>query len=144
MTRSGEALRAASVALIAACLTSSGSAHADPTRESNDSESARGTVAVNIRSSEPHLPVRIYEQPEDPAQRTGGLLLGIAGAVALVAGGVLMLSDVCADSCTPHPEAKAAGTGLVIGGGVASLLGWLLFAGTFRPEVEETPIKTAR
>jgi hypothetical protein len=76
----------------------------------------------------------VFEEGND-AVRNGGLVLGIVGPAAIVTGFLMMtpalLSGGCHDpDCTTDGEQLAArvGLGLLIGGAVATPVGWTVFA----------------
>lgn len=72
----------------------------------------------------------------DSSARTAGLVVGIAGPVSLVTGMVLLLPSLmsagCHDSggCTTQRERTAGmvGLGLLLGGAIATPIGWVVFA----------------
>lgn len=86
--------------------------------------------------------------PNDPALRSLGLGLGIAGPVLLVAGALLITpvlgSGLCHDSegCTTAGERQGAALGFfaLTGGAVATPIGWTLFASNLRPRLEVAPL----
>ncbi|HVU04213.1 MAG TPA: hypothetical protein VHE30_20790 [Polyangiaceae bacterium] len=95
---------------------------------------------------------RVEVSPDEPWQRTTGLVLGIGGPVAIVTGIVLLVTEAtsrsvhsCADdTCSWHEEAPsdsvvAAGALLIVGGLAATPIGWVMFGKSFKPEVRVTP-----
>lgn len=76
-------------------------------------------------------------RPPSEEQRTTGLVLGVAGPVAMVGGSMLILSGLCIEECRDsHADRVAAGLILAIGGVVATPIGWVMFGKSFRPTVE--------
>jgi hypothetical protein len=88
-------------------------------------------------------PSNVLVSPDARGQRTAGLGLGIGGTVAMIVGAVLVLSDLCVDGCSRYDDSSDSragiGTALLLGGLVATPVGWVMFGKSFRPEVSQMP-----
>ena len=125
----------------------------------------RGRYRLDVEASETTLegnrvvdigePARLVVAPRHPAQRSAGLALGIAGSAALVVGSILVLvalndTNSCAldgFNCTrsiAHPSEAVAGVLLILGGGVATPIGWVMFGKSHRPAIDVEPLRTSR
>lgn len=99
-------------------------------------ETLDGSRSIQIEGSS-----ELEVDPDSASQRTTGLVLGIGGPVASMLGAVLLLSNVCIDSCShENGGAAAAGALVMLGGMVVTPIGWILFARSFAPEVEMRPL----
>jgi len=86
--------------------------------------------------------------PRSSGSGETGLALGILGPVAIIGGGVLALSNMnlCVDSCEPRdtsPGLALLGVGLMLGGLVATPIGWVLYGQSRHPGVEMAPLVLA-
>jgi hypothetical protein len=90
---------------------------------------------------------KILVTPRSEAQRSTGLVLGIAGPALMVLGSVVFLSNIVGSyssddggGSSNSPEGALAGLGLMLGGVVITPIGWVMFGTSFRPRVEVTPL----
>ena len=77
--------------------------------------------------------------------RSAGLILGIAGAASAAVGMVLVMptlvaSSMCHGECREDSSVPRAGLALLLAGGIATPVGWSLFARNHRPRVEVRPM----
>jgi hypothetical protein len=92
-------------------------------------------------------PMRLVVTPRDRTKRTMGLVLGIGGIVAVVAGIGLIAdglhtyyacnvnTDVCVHTSTFSNEA-GAGLAVFLAGAAITPIGWVMFGKSFRPAVD--------
>jgi hypothetical protein len=91
-------------------------------------------------------PVTLTVSPKTMAHRVGGLVLGIGGPALVLAGGATQLSGLCGTGhgdtdCGDTSSAKSTGTGLLLIGGLMTVVGWLLYSQSFKAGVKETPLR---
>jgi hypothetical protein len=101
---------------------------------------------TTLRGSRPVIiegPSRLTITPRERAKRTAGLVLGIGGIVAVVAGIGLMIDGThqqrCnGDFCRELEFDAEAGAGLAVflAGAAITPIGWVLFGKSFRPAVD--------
>lgn len=103
----------------------------------------RRQIDINVAKAS-----RFNFEDGDDAARTTGLVLGIVGPAALVAGVAMimpaLLSQGCHDSdCTTDAENTAAkvGVGLILVGTIATPIGWVVFADN---RARLVPVSTTR
>ena len=85
--------------------------------------------------------------PKSTAQRAGGLALGIAGSALVFAGFVVTLTGLCAmshssdtGSCNAD-DRQSTGFALMFGGAILAPIGWIVFANSYRADVQQTPLR---
>jgi hypothetical protein len=98
-----------------------------------------GTVAGS-RVIDVTQPTTLTVGPKSSAQRTGGLILGLAGSGMLLGGIIVASANACFDgsyNCGTDSE-EAAAVALLLGGLVATPIGWIMFANSFSARVTQT------
>jgi len=135
-------------------------AQAEPGRDQS-LETCRGSCSLRLRPGKYRLVLhdtkkvsggqRVFEieeasqvlvGPREPGAAYLGLSFGIAGSVAAFAGAVLVTPSVLSanchngDRCEDHTTTGAIGLALLVGGAVATPIGWSAFARNLRPRAE--------
>ncbi len=86
-------------------------------------------------------PMAIDFDPDTTAQRTTGLVMGIAGPIAMLAGLGLVVGDALDEEYDERDDdetGRSVGGLLLIGGLAATPIGWVMFGKSFKPEYEIT------
>ncbi len=101
-----------------------------------------GDTLPGGRELELKRPTRVTMDPDMQEHRTAGLVLGITGPIMLIAGMVALVSQTCIDC--EHPKnndtAEALGVFGIVGGLVATPVGWVMYGTSFKPEYELQPL----
>jgi hypothetical protein len=87
-------------------------------------------------------PVTLTVGPKGYGQRVGGLVLALTGSTMLISGIVLAAVITCVEdgssrSCGTDSQETAA-VALVLGGLVATPVGWIMFGNSLRPGLTQT------
>jgi hypothetical protein len=108
-------------------------------------DNLRGSRVINIEE-----PSHVTVTPSTEGDRGLGLGLGIGGIAAIGVGVVLLFVELidsigCIDSdCSDHANFAIPGLVLVVGGLVATPIGWVMFGKSFRPAVDVAPARDLR
>jgi hypothetical protein len=84
-------------------------------------------------------PMAIDFDPDTTTQRSSGLVMGIAGPIAMLVGFGLLIGDDLHDEYDERDEdetRRTVGGLLLIGGLAATPIGWVMFGRSFKPEYE--------
>jgi hypothetical protein len=84
-------------------------------------------------------PMAIDFDPDTRTQRSTGLVMGIAGPIAMLVGFGILLGDGLHDEYDERDDDEAGRTVgglLLIGGLAATPIGWVMFGRSFKPEYE--------
>jgi hypothetical protein len=99
-----------------------------------------GTVSGS-RQIDLTQPATVTVGPKSSGQRAGGLILGIAGSVMLISGIALAATYSCYESsraCDTDDGRESAALALLLGGLVATPVGWVMFANSSSPRVTQS------
>jgi hypothetical protein len=99
-------------------------------------ETNAGSRVVDIET-----PGDLVVHPRSPSMGPVGLTLGIAGPVAAIAGIALLLGGGCGGCSQSEPSVEIAGAGLLLGGLVATPIGWVMFGRSRHPGVSTKPLE---
>jgi hypothetical protein len=99
------------------------------------------TMEAGSRTVEVMEPSLIIVDPPSPSKRKVGLGLGIGGAVLSTFGLILWgaSNDVRSPRWVRGDWSLLTGLAALMGGAVASPIGWVMFGKSFRPKVEVIP-----
>jgi hypothetical protein len=100
---------------------------------------SEGTVA-GTRTISVTQPTTLTVSPKSTGQRVGGLIIALAGTTALLSGLALASTTLCWDGsygCGTDAEESAA-LALLLGGLVATPIGWIMFGNSFGAGVTQT------
>lgn len=95
---------------------------------------SRKTVAGS-REVTLSTPTTFVVDPDTKLHRAAGALIGAGGAISLFVGAAFLVSALCWD-CSGAGTRAQAGFALMLGGLVATPVGWVMFGTSFRPKVE--------
>lgn len=102
-----------------------------------------GSRVIRINS-----PTSILFDPDTRAKRTTGLVLGIAGPVAMLVGvGLVMGAAPDPHDAGPSKRNDAlaiGGVGVLAAGAAMTAAGWVMFGTSFKPEYELSPVGTGK
>jgi hypothetical protein len=124
----------------------------------------RGRYRIEVQETEDTLggsrpvsiegPSRLLVTPRDRGKRTAGLVLGIGGIVAVIAGlGIIVhsvansryvSSDCSGEWCSRWNSESTAGLLVFVAGCAMTPIGWVMFGKSFRPAIDVQPARAAR